>query len=85
MGRPGQRKERTSEHPKLEPRIVHVSEATIRKRWKKLPPTHHANARELILAVQEQSRTRRGKAGVDHAIEESVQGVVKRCVYWEQV
>ena len=62
----------------LEARVKHVSEATIRKKWKKLPSSSHAAAREAILAARDQSRSRRGRSAIDTATEECVQEVANK-------
>lgn len=62
----------------LEPRRKHVSEAAIRKNWRKLPSASHTAARELIISAKEQSRGRKGRAAVDLATEDCVQEVAQR-------
>jgi len=67
-------------HASLEARVKHVSEATIRKRWKKLPSSSHTAAREAILSAKDQSRSRRGRNTIDTATEECVQDVANKWV-----
>lgn len=61
----------------LEARVKHVPEATIRKKWKKLPAANHAAAREAVLSAKDQSRTRTRKA-TDLASQECVQEIANK-------
>lgn len=78
MVRPYQRKTSPETVARLEARVVHVPEATIRKKWRKLPSANHSAIRELILSTEEQSRQRKGRNGIDLATENSVRNAVTR-------
>lgn len=78
MARPGQRKKSPETLARLEARVVQVPEATIRKKWRKLPTANHSAIRELIQSAEEQSRLRKGRNGIDLATEASVRAVVNR-------
>jgi len=78
MGRPDSNKSSNTGFATLEPRVNHVSEHTIRKKWKKLPSSSHNAASELILSARDQSRGRKGKVGLDTATEDCVQEVADK-------
>lgn len=61
---------------KLEPRVKHISEGAIRKKWKRLPSSSHTVTREIIWSAREQSRTRRKVKANDFAGELCVKDVV---------
>lgn len=78
MVRPGHRKKSPETLARLEGRVVHVPEATIRKKWRKLPAANHSAIRELVFSAEERSRSRKGRNGIDLATEASVRGVVNK-------
>ncbi|KAK5088172.1 hypothetical protein LTS08_004769 [Lithohypha guttulata] len=63
---------------RLEPRVKYVSEAAIRKQWKKLPASSHAPAREAIILAKEQSGSRKGETTADKATDDFVKDVANR-------
>lgn len=63
---------------RLEPRVKYVSEAAIRKQWKKLPASSHAPAREAIILAKEQSGSRKGETMADKATDDFVKDVANR-------
>jgi len=40
----------------LEPRVRHISETTIRKKWKRLPPSSQDKVKQVLLSLKRQSR-----------------------------
>lgn len=70
----------TDDFAKLERRVKHVSEAAVRKKWRKLPSLSHTASREIISSAKEQSRGRRGKAKIDLATEDCVEEVANRLI-----
>ena len=64
----------------LEARIDRVSDATIRKKWKKLPPTSHSAARDALSIARQQARSRRGKGKTSQTVEDCVESMVDKSV-----
>lgn len=78
MGRTHPSNTANGRYPTLEPRVKHVSEAAVRKKWRKLPSSSHAAAREVIQSAKEQSKVRKGRLVVDTTIEDCLQEVAIR-------
>ena len=65
----------------LEPRVRNVSEATIRKRWKKLPAGPQDKLKELVVSLKQQARTAKRKAGAGADLEDCVEEIADRLMH----
>lgn len=76
MGRTTTLKRQETQYAALEPRVHYVSEAAVKKKWKKMTTSSQQNVQQVIASVKEQSSVRDGarskrKADVtDAAIDE---------------
>ena len=65
---------------RLEARIDRVADPTIRKKWKRLPPSTHNAARDALSIARQQARSRRGKSNNSQAVEDCVESMLDRFV-----
>lgn len=80
MPRAGARDSHDSGFVTLEARIERVSDATIRRKWKKLPSSSHNAACDAISVAKLQARARRGKGQHTQLVEECVEDMYNRSV-----
>lgn len=64
----------------LEARVERVADATIRKRWKKLPSSNHSAARDALSVARLQARSRRVKGKSNQTAEDCIDGMLDRFV-----
>lgn len=66
---------------RLEARIDRVADATIRKKWKKLPPSSHNATRNALSVARQQARSRQqGRTKTSQTVENCVEGMLDRLV-----
>ena len=64
----------------LEARVERVADATIRKKWKKLPLSTHSAARDALSVARLQARSRRVKGKSNQIAEDCIDGMLNRFV-----
>ena len=85
MGRATKSKQSEHAYATLEPRIHHVSEKTIKKKWKKLNNSTQDKLRQLFLSLRVQAAASHSKRKNASGIEEATDNIAERYLVMHMV